>query len=264
MSMLRAAHDRLIGIPWWRRHQRRLSRWVKRAAGSPDAYGDMFAIARAIRPAAILDIGSYIGDTIERFLDELSIPIYGFEPTPDSFLKLERRFGGNPQVRVFNCALANREGEESLFCNENPQTNSLLDNDAGNVRSFFDETKHVGATRVKVRTLDAWASGNLPSGGLLVKADVQGAEGRLLDGGDATFRNRVMAFYAEAQLCPMYKCQTAFFELNERLTKDYGFCLHNVYPCLHDKYGRAVQIDALWIKESVLLQPDGQSGGRVC
>lgn len=248
MNTFRAVHDRLIRIPCWRRHQHRLSRYIKRIAGSPDAYGDLFAIARTNLPAAILDIGSYTGDTIVRFLDELGIPIYGFEPTRVSFLELERRLGKNPQVRLFNCALSNRDGDETLFCNQNPQTNSLLDNDMGNTISFPEDTRCVDTIQVKVQTLDAWASRHLPNGSLLIKADVQGAEDRLLDGGKATFRDRVMAFYAEAQICPMYKGQITFFELHERLTKEYGFCLHNVYPCLHDKHGKAVQLDALWIK----------------
>lgn len=248
MNTFRAVHDCLIRIPGWRRHQRRLSRYIKRVAGSPDAYGDLFAAARIDRPAAILDIGSYIGDTIMRFLDELDIPIYGFEPTRGSFLKLERRLGKNPQVRLFNSALSDRDGDETLFCNQNPQTNSLLDNDMGNTGSFPEDTRRVDTLQVKVQTLDAWASRHLPHGRLLIKADVQGAEGRLLDGGKATFRDRVTAFYSETQIRPMYKGQITFFELHERLTKEYGFYLHNVYPCLHDKHGKAVQLDALWVK----------------
>jgi len=252
----------LIRIPWWCRYQRRLSRHIKHAVGGADAYGDLFALAGKNHAAAILDIGSYTGDTIVRFLDELSIPIYGFEPTLESFLELERRLGKNPQVRLFNCALSNRDGVETLFCNENPQTNSLLDNDTGNTLSFPAFTRHVETMQVKVHTLDTWVSRHLPNGRLLVKADVQGGEGRLLDGGKSTFRDRVLAFYAEAQICPMYKGQTTFFELHARLTNEYGFCLHNVYPCLHDKYGRAVQIDALWVKEEVLLRQGGESGNK--
>jgi hypothetical protein len=30
--------------------------------------------------------------------------------------------------------------------------------------------------------------------------------------------------------------------------------LKNIYPCLHDKAGRAVQMDALWVKPELLAQ----------
>jgi len=254
MNPLRAIHGRLIRIPLWRRYQRRLSRSLKYAVGAPDAYGDLVAIARRHNISAVLDIGSYTGDTIVRFIDELSVPVYGFEPTLDTFRKLEARFGGNQQVHLFQCALSDRDGEEILYCNENPQTNSLLDNDKGNIVSFPDETKHLDMIRVKVQRLDTWVSHNLPSGHLIIKADVQGAEGRLLDGGEATIRDRVLAIYAEAQLSPMYKGQTTFFELHERLTKEYGFYLQDIYPCLHDKTGKAVQTDALWINEKLVRE----------
>jgi len=263
MSIFRAVHDCLIRLPWWRRYQRRLSRRIKRAAGIPDAYGDLVSIAKKTSPAAILDIGSYTGETIVRFLDELKTPICGFEPTLGSFRELEKRFDGNPQVRLFNCALSNCTGEETLYCNENQQTNSLLDNDIGNISSFPNDTRHLHSLKVNVQTLDEWASAYLPSGDLIIKADVQGAEGRLLDGGGKTFRDRVTAFYAEAQICPMYKGQSTFHGLHERLAGEYGFCLHNIYPCLHDKYGKAVQVDALWIKESVLSRQNGQPGKSV-
>ena len=257
MKLLRAVHDSLIRIPGWRRYQRRISRRIKASIDVPDAYGDLFAIARATRAAAILDIGSYTGDTIERFVDELSTPVYGFEPTPESFQTLARRFEKTTQVHLNNVALSDHEGNETFFCNANPQTNSLLEGDTGNALSFPEETRPVETIQVDVQTLDAWASRHLPEGDLMIKADVQGAEGRLIDGGHTTFRSRVAAFYSEAQLCPMYRGQTSFSELNERLVKDYDFCLYNTYPCLRDERGRAVQLDALWIKEAALTPISG-------
>lgn len=254
MSLMRSLHMALVGNPVTRRYQRRLTRWMKRTVGCPDAYGDLFSIARVTNAKAVLDIGSYLGDTIVRFRDELDLPVYGFEPTPDTFLALSRRFAANTAVEIFNCALADRDGRLRLFCNKNAQTNSLLDNDTGNISAFPDETRHVGEHDVEVRTLDAWSDQHLPDGGLIVKADVQGAEGMLLDGGTCTFRERVIAFYSEAQLMEMYVGQTTFSSLHERLTSEFGFRLHNMYPCLQDALGRATQLDALWVKEDFLQE----------
>ncbi|MGA0369965.1 MAG: FkbM family methyltransferase [Kiritimatiellia bacterium] len=254
MSFFHAIQGQLVKLPYWRKHQRRLSRRIKALAGTPDAYGDIFAIAKQNKPAAILDIGCYIGDTIERFTDELDTNIYGFEPTPETFLKLQNRFADSHQVQVFNCALAAFEGRQTFFSNANPQTNSLLDNDRGNTRSFEQFTKHVESLEIDVTTLDGWCAQYLPQGDLIVKADVQGGEGKLLEGGHEVFLHQVMAFYSEVQLSPMYKDQATFDELNTRLSNEYGFCIYNIYPCLRDKIGRAIQADVLWVKEEVLLR----------
>jgi FkbM family methyltransferase len=238
----------LIRNNFARRHQRRLTRAIKRAMGLHDPYGDLITLARVTSPAAVLDIGSYVGETIVRFLDELNVPIYGFEPTPDSYNKLKERFAREPSVKVFNCALGTKNGSQRFFCNANAQTNSLLDNDEGNARSLPDYTRHVREIGVEVHSLDAWAAQHLPHGKVLIKADIQGAEGRLLDGGAETFSHRVTAFYSETQLAPMYEGQISFWRLHERLVGEFGFCLFNIYPCSHDQTGRAVQTDALWIK----------------
>jgi FkbM family methyltransferase len=253
--MFRALHMMLVGNPITRRYQRRLTRCLKALLGCPDAYADLYEIIRRVRPAAVLDIGSYVGDTLVRFLDETDALLCGFEPTPDSFRTLTARFAGTPRVRLYPVALADRKGKQALFCNRNPQTNSLLDNDSGNRLSFAELTAHVEQVEIEVTTLDRWAAQHLPDGPLVVKADVQGAEGLLLDGGLHTFRDRVMAFYAEAQIAPMYQHQVAFGDLHGRLAREFGFCLRNVYPCFHDGVGRAVQLDALWVKESLLPLP---------
>jgi FkbM family methyltransferase len=250
--MLHAMNRMLLGNSITRKYQYRLIRKIKKIIGYSDAYDDLFRIARRVQPSGILDIGSYIGKTINKFLDELNIHVYGFEPTPDSYKVLKERFGHKKQVSLFNCALSNVDGKQKFFSNKNPQTNSLLDNDIGN-ESFFDEySHHVESETVDVMTLDTWASRYLPVGKIIIKADIQGAEGLLLDGGAHTFSDQVIAFYSEAQIYPMYKNQTSFFELHSRLTKEFCFFLHNIYPCFHDKYGRAVQLDALWVKEKFI------------
>ncbi len=252
MKFIRRLHESLLAIPGWRTRQRRLDRRIKSIVGLPDAYGDILRIAECARADAILDIGSYVGDTIQRFIDESAIPVYGFEPTPETFDTLSARFRYNPQVRLANCALSDHIGIDRFFCNAGMQTNSLLDNDSGNIGSFPDHTRHVQSIEVAVTTLDSWLGMHLQEGWLVIKADMQGAEGMLLEGGNAAFSSRVIAFYSEAQLSPMYRGQVTFAALHERLTGEYGFALYNTYPCLRDRYGRAVQLDALWVKEDTL------------
>jgi len=253
IKLFRLFHLTLVHNPLTRRYQRRFTRLTKRILACPEAYGDLFAIAKIAKPAAVLDIGAFVGDTVVRFLDELRLPIYCFEPTQRSFEILSKRFKNEPKVNLFNCALADREGEMAFHSNQNLQTNSLLENDQGNIQSFPDYTRHVSLSHIVSMTLDKWADKYAPDGSLLVKADVQGAEMRLLGGGHRTFKDRVVAFYTEVQLAAMYKEQATFDSLHKRL-QELGFCLLNLYPCGHDSIGRAFQTDGLWVKETFLQQ----------
>lgn len=218
----------------------------------PDAYGDIATLIQRTSPNAVLDIGSHVGLTIERILEDCQVSIHGFEPTPTTFAKLSARFEGNSLVTVHNIALSDKTGKTTFHCNTNEQTNSLLDNDEGNLKELSNQTRHVCLETIDTIRLDEWMAKFLPSQKVIIKSDVQGAEGLMLAGGMDTFRNQVIAFYSEAQISPMYMGQLDFCSMHEMLVNEFGFVLHNIYPCFHDRSGRALQTDALWIKEEHL------------
>jgi FkbM family methyltransferase len=216
-----------------------------------DPYGDLYFWTKLSNAVAVLDIGAHQGDTIIRFLDELKIPIHAFEPTPESFTLLESRFRKTSQVHLHNIALGNKTGDENFFVNNNKETNSLLDNDKGNNEGYAEYTQHKEIITVKVETLDKWLAANDILGPIVVKADIQGAEKMLIEGGVNAFQNQVVAFYSEVQIEKMYKGQADFSILNETMKKN-GFSLVEIYPCMKDRLGRAVQTDALWIKKRLV------------
>lgn len=125
---------------------------------------------------------------------------------------------------------------------------SLLSNDHGNQEAFRCSTRPVATYEVPTVTLDDWLAQNIPNGSLVIKSDIQGAEGLLLDGGRLAFRDRVIAFYSEAQIGAMYAGQTDLWTLHKRLTTEFGFRISQIYPCLCNDNGEAVQTDVLWIK----------------
>ncbi len=225
---------------------------LKRTLSVPDAYSDLEKLVNRTSPDAILDIGSHIGGTIARMLEFASLPIHGFEPTSESFARLNKRFENHPLVTLHNVALSNQTGQATIHCNANEQTNSLLDNDSGNSVALAEQTKHLGRQTIATMKLDEWASEHVPNQKLIVKSDVQGAEGLLVAGGMETLHDQVIAIYSEAQIAAMYEGQTDFCSLHKTLTDELGFVLHNIYPCFHDQSGRALQTDALWIKEDFL------------
>ncbi len=250
--MLKEMHKLLVGNSFSRKYQRRLTRWLKNSMGVPDAYGDLFNIIEKNKIEAVLDLGSFEGKTINRFLDEIDLDVYSFEPTPYMFEKLQKTFKNNRQVHLNNLALSDKTGKQNFYCNQNMQTNSLLENDTGNIDVFKEDTIRKEEIEVDTISLDDWLKKYPMIVNIVVKCDIQGAEGMLLNGGRKSFSERVIAFYSEAMISPMYKNQIHFFDLHNRLTKEFGFLLHNIYPCAHDDNGRVLQTDALWIKPCAL------------
>jgi FkbM family methyltransferase len=235
-----------------RRLGRRIVGSVKSTINCPDAFIDLTSLIQRTSPDAVLDIGSHIGETIARILETNRIPIHGFEPTPATFDRLSKRFEGNSLISLHNIALSDKHGEATFHCNANEQTNSLLDNDQGNRELLAEHTRHINKQTIQTIRLDDWMAQHLPSAKVVIKCDVQGAEGLLLAGGMSTFREQVIGFYSEAQIASMYEGQMGFFDMHRILTTELGFALHNVYPCFHDKHGRALQTDAFWINEKYL------------
>ncbi len=207
-----------------------------------------------MRPAAVLDIGAHVGRTVEQFADELAdVPIHAFEPTPATASALRARVACFRNVTVHEVALADQPGVVPFYVNRFDATNSLLDNANGPRSSQSALAEHVARIDVAAMTLDGWCAAELPTGDCVIKADVQGAEGRVVAGGRRAFADgRIAAIYCEVAFAPLYADQTSFFELHDTLTGKYGLALWQIYPLSRDPSGRAAWGDALWLREDAL------------
>ena len=214
------------------------------------------SLARIARHSSVpvyLDIGCHSGATIQRFLDlGTASAVFGFDPCAANLEQARRLVGADPRVSLFELALSDEDGGAEFFMNANEQTSSLLPNDEGNLRSFPEATRKVQSARVETRRLDSWAAERCPDRVAIVKCDTQGAEARVIRGGIAFIRNQVAAFYGEVMLDRMYQGQSSFDEIRGLLEGECGMVLRDVYPCMHDLSGRAVQMDALWVKPDML------------
>lgn len=252
--MLRALHYRLTKNSLYRVTSRRLIRRLRQGLGTPEPWGALIALLARYPESVYLDIGAHNGDTIQRVRDECRNPIHGFEPTPKIYQDLLKRFQNYPNITLWNSACSDTDGQATFFLNNNSQTNSLFDNAIGNSSYFQSATAHKGQTKVSTLRIDTWVKEHLspPNIPLIIKCDVQGAEQLLISGARETLNSRCLAFYSEVQLAEMYADQSSYCEINDLLTKQLGFVIKDIYPCLHDTSGRAVQFDVLWIKPSVL------------
>jgi FkbM family methyltransferase len=222
-------------------------------AGYTDPFYDLAHIARASHARLFLDIGCHHGNALLRFIESgVQCPVAVFDPFGENIEKAQRLLQPYDHVKFYQMALSNTNGHARFYLNKNEQTSSLLANDAGNLDSFAEDTTPIGSCEVETRTLDSWAAEHEVTGPCIIKCDTQGAEGLVIQGGKNFIREHCAAFYGEVMLGDMYKGQSSFGEIRALLEKDCGLVLRNIYPCLHDQAGRAVQMDALWVKQEFL------------
>ena len=201
-------------------------------------------------PSAVLDIGAHHGETVAKLLQIFpNTVIHAVEPTPDSVEILNRRFRGNPNVKVHKLALADRIGQSRFFVNQNSQTNSLLDNGEENKAVLSDHTAHINEIEVETLTLDHFCS-SLPNfSNCVIKADVQGAEVQLINGGTQTLKEHTDVFYSEVSLAKMYEGEGDLFIVNSLLTTKCELELFQIYRTRSNSAGRALWTDAMWISK---------------
>jgi len=221
------------------------------AAGHSDSYDDLAIISRRIQADLFIDIGCHHGDALLRFVEAgVECPLVAFDPAARNLEIAAERLAHVPNIKFERLALSDEDGSAKFFMNRNEQTSSLLENETGNVTSFREATANIGVAEVPIKRLDAWYE-SLPTPGpkrIIIKCDTQGAEGKVIRGGLRVIRNQVYAFYAEVMLGDMYQGQADFASLRKLLEAECGLILHKIYPCLQDATGRAVQMDALWIR----------------
>jgi FkbM family methyltransferase len=150
---------------------------------------------RALGPGSIaIDCGANVG-LYTALMAERGAEVYAFEPNPEAFAVLDRRFARVGTVRCLRQAVSNRDGTARLYLHEDAaddpvrwSVGSSLVAAKGNVRSD---------TFVEVETvdLDAFVE-SLGRRIALLKLDVEGAElavlRRLIDSGRISLVDHVL------------------------------------------------------------------------
>ena len=136
------------------------------------ALDEEYAVA-GVEPATILDLGANIGIGAAWFRGRYpQAHIVAVEPDPDSFAKLERNLGSDPNVTLVNAAVGRESGEVTLF---RPAGYSIASS-VSNARPGGE------AVRVRACTIDELCSEHGLERLDLVKLDVEGAELDALEG----------------------------------------------------------------------------------
>jgi FkbM family methyltransferase len=214
-----------------------------------DAFLEQQRLLQGSGPLTIFDVGAHRGESALRYKTLFpTAAVYSFEPFPESFAAFQRETAHLANVRAFNVAMSDREGEIEFNSNKYTATNSLL-NTAPEVESVWPGGLHDTKQQIRVRTttIDRFCQEHSMAGIDLLKLDVQGAEPLVLKGGEGLLRRgKVRLVYTEILTVPMYDGQ---MELHEffRMMHDYGLELFNFYNLNTSTGGQLRQLDAIFL-----------------
>jgi FkbM family methyltransferase len=193
----------------------------------------------------ILDVGAHQGEFASGMIRVLpKARVYSFEPLPDCYEKLTKRFSGNPRIQAFNVALSDSSGKAQFWRSSFTKSSSLLAM-ADLHRQAFPWTATSTAIEVSMDTLDHVSGSMELVAPVLLKIDVQGAELRVLGGARQALR-KIDHVVVEASFRPLYEGQPLFDDVYRFLHAE-GFRLNGVWDTLHSPMdGSALQSDMLF------------------
>lgn len=199
----------------------------------------------------LIDVGANTGQFAQQFREiRPDSLIYSFEPLRDCFEELQRTMENAPGFTAFNVALGESDGEVAFFRSEFSPSSSLLPMGESH-KELFPFTRDISPQTVTLRRLDSYIDEITVHGGLLIKIDVQGAEGQVLKGGRQVLSS-ADAVLAEVGYLSLYKGQATIQEISGLLA-DCGFAFMGIV----DQYLRPddslpVYGDALFVSRTAL------------
>lgn len=196
----------------------------------------------------IFDVGAHTGESAEVFARLFpQARIYSFEPDPEVFGQLVSGTRGLGSVEPVGVALGDRDGEATLYVNQDRQTNSLLENSEDWHRYVTQGAlQHVGTRAVAVVRIDTFCRERGLRRIDLLKIDAQGYELRILAGAEGMIRDgRIPLIYLEVNFVSYYRDQALFHDVYDFMLK-HGYRLVGLYgSCSTQDY--LISSDALFV-----------------
>lgn len=139
----------------------------------------------------LIDVGFYLGEYYENLVKKISIKnVLGFEPNPETFRIVEKKFNKNKNVKILNFALGNIKSTKQFNLNLEPSSSSfnLIDYSSSyfkrknKILNFFGFNTKTQSKNIKIETLydifNEYKINNID----LLKIDTEGYEYNVLLG----------------------------------------------------------------------------------
>ena len=186
----------------------------------------------------IVYIGTYRGDFTSHLIHNFPrARAILFEPTPNSFSSLLKKFADTPPVKVINCAISNYEGDDVFYLLEDGATNSLLHP----VNESSSEIK------ISVTTLDNYwqEKSNLRQLDIL-KIDTQGNDFKVLQGAKKVIKKYSPCILVEVIFIQLYQTQDSYYEIIKCM-HEYEYSLANILNIHYSERGILAFADLLFL-----------------
>jgi FkbM family methyltransferase len=210
-------------------------------------------------PIVLVDVGARGGLKSNWVPAKPYLRVIGFEPDPREYQQLvEKTRDDADRIRFFNTALSNQRGPMPLYVAKDRGLTSIFEPDRQFLDTFPDAARFdtVEITEVEADTLD----NVLNNGGVtdvdFIKADTQGSELLVLEGGRHALSASCVGVEVEVEFAPIYKTQPLFADVDVFL-RGLGFALFDLRPCFWKRAagrgiggprGQMIWADALYLR----------------
>lgn len=196
----------------------------------------------------VLDVGANTGQfasQIHRLLRDATL--YSFEPLEDCYNELLKRMGHIPKFRAFNFALGDINGQAQIFRNDFTPSSSLLPMREIH-KEAFPFTKNVTTQTIKIRRLDDILGELDIVDDILVKIDVQGAEDKVILGGEKLIY-RASVLILETSFQSLYQGQYLFDGIYDLLREKVFVYAGSENNIRNPQDGSILQCDSVFLRD---------------
>lgn len=192
----------------------------------------------------ILDVGAHEGGFAEEVRAILpSAMLHSFEPVGRSYRRLKSREQFDSRFRAWNLAIGERTGQTVVNINSLSASSSLLP--LGTLTDHWPQATMTQQEAVAISTLDDWHSKVEIEEAILLKADVQGYEDRVLMGASRLLE-RVSVVVLEVSFEQFYAGQPLFDDIYSLMRRN-GFFLKGMFDPIYDANSeRQIQCNAIF------------------
>jgi FkbM family methyltransferase len=208
-----------------------------------DRYRDITEKIKSVSPL-IVDCGANVGNTIDIFLKQYISPtIYAYEPNPDLFEDLKKKYSAIKNIIIKPCAVGSVSRQISFHIINKGDSSSILN--PSNTFKFYhgnkadiEQTIEVQMVRLDKEMIE---EGSID----ILKLDLQGYELEALKG-CGKILERVKIITTEIEFVPLYDNQPLFADIDFFLRNN-GFRLMNLYELWTHPDGQLTAGDAVYL-----------------
>ncbi len=196
----------------------------------------------------IIDVGANIG----QYGGEMrSIGFKGqiisFEPLKKAFEKLEKNASKDPNWRVFNSSIGEKDGQTTINVSKNSVSSSLLDH-LPQLTESAPQAAFVDKETIEIKKLDTiFDSLDIKGKNIYLKIDTQGYEEMVLAGAEKSLQF-IKGIQIEMSFIPSYNGSMTFDKMKIKLN-ELGFQMMALENGFYDKKtGKQLEIDGIFYR----------------